>query len=197
MIAAIVALHVIFLLSPPLTLTDVFNYLNYGRMEYVYGLNPYTTIPALEPHTDPTFLLSNWHGLLSPYGPLFTVFTMSLVKLGVAGSFWAIKSVLMVASLATIFLVYRCAQLLGRNPVVAAVIVGANPIVLVWGMGGDHNDFLMLFFLVLAAWLLLRARSMRVGRRARAPDAGARRALARAARRMGLARRHAAAARRR
>ena len=173
-ITAIVALHVIFLLSPPLTLSDVFNYLNYGRMEYVYHLNPYTTIPALEPHSDPTFLLSNWHGLLSPYGPLFTVFTMSLVPLGVAGSFWAIKSVLMVASLATIFLVYRCAQLLGRNPVVAAVIVGANPIVLVWGMGGDHNDFLMLFFLVLAAWLLLRARSMRVGRRARPPDRDAR-----------------------
>ena len=173
-ITAIVALHVIFLLSPPLTLTDVFNYLNYGRMEYVYHLNPYTTIPALEPHSDPTFLLSNWHGLLSPYGPLFTVFTMSLVTLGVAGSFWAIKAVLMVASLATIFLVYRCAQLLGRNPVVAAVIVGANPIVLVWGMGGDHNDFLMLFFLVLAAWLLLRARSMRVGRRARPPDPNAR-----------------------
>ena len=62
----------IFLLSPPLNLTDVFNYLNYGRMEYVYHLNPYTTIPALEPHNDPTFLLSNWHGLLSPYGPLFT-----------------------------------------------------------------------------------------------------------------------------
>ncbi len=173
-IAAIVAMHVIFLLSPPLTLTDVFNYLNYGRMEYVYGLNPYTTIPALEPHGDPTFLLSNWHGLLSPYGPLFTVFTMSLVPLGVHGSFWAIKAVLMVASLATTFLVYRCAQLLGRNPVVAAVIVGANPIVLVWGMGGDHNDFLMLFFLVLAAWLLLRARALRVGLRARPPDPRAR-----------------------
>ena len=71
-LSTIVALHVIFLLAPPFDLTDVFNYLNYGRMEYVYHLNPYTTIPALEPHGDPTFLLSNWHGLLSPYGPLFT-----------------------------------------------------------------------------------------------------------------------------
>ena len=128
--------HVIFFLSPPLSLTDVFNYLNYGRMEAVYHLNPYTTIPALEPHTDPTFLLSNWHGLLSPYGPLFTVFTMALVPLGVAGSFWAMKMALMVASLATVFLVYRCADLLGRNPLTAAVIIGINPIVLVWGLGG-------------------------------------------------------------
>jgi hypothetical protein len=166
-LGAIVALHVIFLLSPPLNLTDIFNYLNYGRMEAVYHLNPYTTIPVLEPHGDPTFLLSNWHGLLSPYGPLFTVFTIALVPLGVAGSFWAIKVALMLASLGVVFLVYRCAGLLGRNPLAAAVIVGINPIVLVWGMGGDHNDFLMLFFLVLGFWLLLRANAMRVGKRAR------------------------------
>ena len=168
-LGAIVIVHVIFFLSPPLSLTDVFNYLNYGRMEAVYHLNPYTTIPALEPHTDPTFLLSNWHGLLSPYGPLFTVFTMALVPLGVAGSFWAMKMALMVASLATVFLVYRCADLLGRDPLTAAVIIGINPIVLVWGLGGDHNDFLMIFFLVLGFWLLLRANAMRIGKRARRP----------------------------
>jgi len=173
-LGAIVALHVIFLLSPPLTLSDVFNYLNYGRMEAVYHLNPYTTIPALEPHGDPTFLLSNWHGLLSPYGPLFTIFTIALVGLGVAGSFWAMKIALMLASLAVVFLVYRCAGLLGRNALGAAVIVGANPIVLVWGLGGDHNDFLMLFFLVLGFWLLLRANALRVGKRARPAPTGER-----------------------
>jgi hypothetical protein len=168
-LSTIVVLHVIFLLAPPFDLTDVFNYLNYGRMDSVYHLNPYTTIPALEPHGDPTFVLSNWHGLLSPYGPLFTLFTIGLASLGVATSFWVMKTTLMLASLGTIFLVYRCAQLLGRNPIAAAVIVGMNPIVLVWGLGGDHNDSLMLFFLVLAFWLLLRANTMRVGKRARAP----------------------------
>jgi hypothetical protein len=93
------------------------------------------------------------------------------VPLGVAGSFWAMKVTLMLASLGTVFLVYRCAELLGRNPLAAALIVGINPIVLVWGLGGDHNDFLMIFFLVLGFWLLLRANAMRVGRRAPpAPD---------------------------
>jgi hypothetical protein len=162
--AAIVAVHVIFLLAPPFNLSDVFNYLNYGRMEVVHQLNPYVTIPALEPHTDPTFALSNWHGLLSPYGPLFTLFTMALAPLGVAGSFWAMKAALMLASLATVYLVYRCAIMLGRSPLTAAVIVGMNPIVLVWGLAGDHNDFFMIFFFVLGFWLLLRADMMRVGR---------------------------------
>jgi hypothetical protein len=156
-IATIVAVHAIFLLAPPMALTDVFNYINYGRMEVVHHLNPYTTIPILEPHNDPSYILSNWHELLSPYGPLFTLLTFAVVPIGVAASFWALKGILAVASLGTIFLVWKCAQLLGRDPIAAIVLVGLNPIVLIWGLGGDHNDFLMVFFIVLGFYLMLRA----------------------------------------
>jgi hypothetical protein len=155
---AILAVHVISVLSPPLTLTDVFNYINYGRMEVVHHLNPYTTIPIVEPHDDPSYVLSNWHELLSPYGPLFTLFTFVVVPLGVAASFWALKIVLAGASLATVFLVWKCAGLLGRDPLAAVALVGLNPIVLVWGLGGDHNDALMVMFIVFGIYLLLRAR---------------------------------------
>ena len=168
-IATVLAVHVIFLLAPPLALTDIFNYVNYGRMEVVHHLNPYTTIPILEPHSDPSYDLSNWHQLLSPYGPLFTLLTFVVVPLGVAGSFWALKGVLALASLATIFLVWKCARMLGRDPIAAIVLVGLNPIVLVWGLGGDHNDFLMVFCIVLGFYLLLRARE-----RDRVPAAAAR-----------------------
>jgi hypothetical protein len=157
-IAAVVGVHAIFLLAPPMSLTDIFNYVNYGRMEVVHHLNPYTTYPILEPHGDPSYALSNWHQLLSPYGPLFTLLTFALVPLGVAASFWAIKAVLMAASLGTILLVWRCAEMLNLNPVRAIVLVGLNPIVLVWGLGGDHNDFLIVFAIVLGFYLLLRAR---------------------------------------
>jgi hypothetical protein len=160
-IVGVVVLHVIFFLSPPLSLTDVFNYLNYGRMGVVHGLNPYTTIPQLEPHTDPTFLISNWHHLLSPYGPLFTLFTYALAPLGVAASFWVLKAVLLAAALGTLRLVWRCAEMLGRRPLVPTLFVGANPLVLLWGLGGDHNDFLLVFFMMLGIYLLLRARELR------------------------------------
>jgi len=160
-IAAVVAVHAIFLLAPPMALTDLFNYINYGRMEVVHHLNPYTSYPILEPHSDPSYALSNWHQLLSPYGPLFTLLTFALVPLGVAASFWTIKAVLMAASLGTILLVWRCARMLDLDPVRAIVLVGLNPIVLVWGLGGDHNDFLMVFAIVLGFYLLLRARGGR------------------------------------
>ncbi len=155
-VGAILAVHLVFLLSPPLALTDLFNYVNYGRMEVVHHLNPYTTIPISEPHDDPSYILSNWHQLLSPYGPMFTLLTFVVVPLGVAGSFWALKAILMMASLGIIFLVWRCAKLLGRDPRSAIVLVGLNPIVLVWGLGGDHNDFLMVFCIMLGFYLLLR-----------------------------------------
>ncbi len=158
-IATILGTHAIFALAPPMALTDIFNYINYGRMEVVHHLNPYTTIPIVEPHNDPSFVLSNWHELLSPYGPLFTMLTFAVVPLGVAASFWALKGILVAASLAMIFLVWRCARLLGRDPVTAVALVGLNPIVLVWGLGGDHNDFLMLLCIVLGFYLLLLARA--------------------------------------
>jgi hypothetical protein len=157
-IATVLAVHAIFFLAPPLALTDIFNYVNYGRMEVVHGLNPYTSIPILEPHNDPSYDLSNWHQLLSPYGPLFTLLTFAVVPLGVAASFWVLKGVLALASLGTLLLVWKCARLLGRDPVAAIVLVGLNPIVLVWGLGGDHNDFVMVFFIVLGIYLLLRTR---------------------------------------
>jgi hypothetical protein len=184
-VAAVVAVHLIFLLSPPLALTDVFNYMNYARMEVVHHLNPYTTIPSLEPHSDPAFALSNWHGLLSPYGPLFTILTFASAPLSIAAFFWSFKVVLLLTDLGILLLVWKCAQLLERYPIAAAggsprasghappvssllspvgaiVLVGLNPIVLVWGLGGDHNDFLTIFFVVLGFYLLLRARAARL-----------------------------------
>src|ERR1700722_15083301 len=157
-IGGVVCVYCIFLMSPPLALTDLFNYVNYARMEVEHGLNPYATIPVLEPHSDPSFILSNWHQLLSPYGPLFTLLTCAVVPLGLAASFWALKEILVLTALATIALVWKCAQLLGRDPRVAIALVGLNPIVLVWGVGGDHNDCLMVFCIMLGFYLLLRAR---------------------------------------
>ncbi len=188
-IAAIVAVHLVLFLSPPLALTDIFNYVDYGRMEVFHHLNPYTTTPILEPHSDPAFALSNWHQLLSPYGPLFTLITFAVVPLGLAGSFWALKAILAVGSLTLVLLVWKSAQLLagrseisprapnrvsirgrgeagrsttGRDPIVAVAMVGLNPIVIMWGLGGDHNDFITMLFVMLAFYCLLRAGSLPV-----------------------------------
>ena len=127
-----------------MALTDVFNYINYGRMEVVHHLNPYTTIPILEPHSDPSFALSNWHQLLSPYGPLFTLLTFAVVPLGVAalllGAEGDPRARQPRARSRSSGAARSCSGATRSRPI---VLVGLNPIVLVWGLGGDHNDFLM------------------------------------------------------
>ncbi|HUA11004.1 MAG TPA: hypothetical protein VMA83_03285 [Solirubrobacteraceae bacterium] len=160
-LGSIVLVQLLYMLAPPLATTDIFNYINYARMEAVHNLNPYTTIAASEPHSDPAFLLSNWHQLLDPYGPSFTILTMALVPLGVAGTFWALKVLFTVASLALLALVWRCAKLLGRDPVFAVAFVGLNPIVIIWGLGGGHNDFFMMLAVFGALYLVLREQRVR------------------------------------
>jgi len=158
-IAALVLVQLIFFLSPPLPDTDVFNYINYARMGVIYHLNPYATIPALEPFTDASFALSNWHHLLSPYGPLFTLIMYALVPFGVPASFWLVKLIVAGSSLGLLAFLWRCAVRLGRSPVRAVVFAGLNPVVLVWGLGGDHYDFLLMFVIMLGVYLALDARA--------------------------------------
>jgi len=157
-LGSVLVVHLIFLLAPPLQYTDVFNYINYARMGVIHHLDPYTTLPLAEPHSDPAYALSNWHYLRSPYGPLFTLLTYALVPLGVPASFWTIKLIVGACSLGLLALVWRTARLLGRSPSLAVAFVGLNPIVLVWGLGGDHNDFVMVLLAFAGIYLLLGAR---------------------------------------
>ncbi len=172
---AVIALHLVLALSPPLSLTDVFNYLNYGRMGALHHLNPYTVLPASEPHSDPAFALSNWHHLRSPYGPLFTLLTYALAPLGVPTGFWTLKLLVLAASLGTVWIVYRAALHLGRPPALPVAIVGLNPLILVWGLGGQHNDSLMMFALTGAVLLVMIGREALGGAAAvdRGDDQGA------------------------
>jgi hypothetical protein len=157
-IAGVLVLQAIIFLSPPLEYTDIFNYMDYARMGVVHHLDPYQVLPVNGPHSDQAYVLSNWHYLRSPYGPLFTLITYALVPFGVAGSFWAFKVIVALCSLALLSLVWRAARLVGRSPARAVAFVGLNPIVLIWGLGGEHNDCLMVLLVFASLYLLLAPR---------------------------------------
>ena len=156
-VSTIVAVHAVFLLSPPLSLTDIFNYINYARMDVVHGLNPYVHLPVAASH-DPAYKYTTWHHLKSPYGPLFTLSTYSLTPLGIPVAYWVFKASVAAASLGVLALVWKCAQLLGRSPKAAVAFAGLNPLYLVYGLGGDHNDAFMMLLVMSGVYLLLRER---------------------------------------
>lgn len=156
---AVAALHAVVLLGPPLVSTDVFSYQAYARLGSVYAYNPYLNGPhaiALD-HLYP-YIGAKWSYTPSVYGPVFTAFSYLLASLTIATSVFAYKSIAAVASLALVAVVWRSAKLRDINPVRAAALVGLNPLLVLYGVGGGHNDLLMLLAVVSSIWALLASR---------------------------------------
>jgi hypothetical protein len=153
-VAAIVILHLLFLLAPPLLSRDVFNYMVYARDGPIHGLNPYLHGVGAAPF-DQAFNYACCRHSANPYGPVFTLIGEVLAPLGVAKLLWIYKSVMGLAALACVGLVWVCARRLGRDALRAIAFVGLNPVVLVFALGGAHNDVLMELFTLagIALWL--------------------------------------------
>jgi hypothetical protein len=156
-LVAIGALHLIFLLGPPMYLTDVFNYLGFARLDVLHGLSPYAHHPSAVP-SDAVFPYVTWPHITSPYGPLFTLGSYATVPLGIAGGVWAYKVSVAAASLVCVWLVWLLARELGRPQVPAIVLVGLNPLLLAYGVGGAHNDVYMLALVLGGVLLAVRGR---------------------------------------
>lgn len=154
-VGGIVLVQLVFVLAPPLLSGDVFSYMIYGRMGALHGLDPYVVRPTAVAG-DPVFPFVGWAHTRSVYGPLFTVLTYPLAALGPGGMLWSLKLLAGVASLAIVACVWRIARLRGTDPRVPAVLVGLNPILLAYGVGGAHNDLLMLAVMMGAVLLAVR-----------------------------------------
>ncbi len=94
---------------------------------------------------------------------MFTAFTYALVPLGVSGGLWALKVVAGVASLGLMAIVWRCAQRLGRDSTAAVAFVGLNPLLLVWVVGGAHNDALLALMVAAGVYFLIALRPRLAG----------------------------------
>lgn len=155
-VIGIAALHALVLLAPPLFSTDVFSYIAYGRMGALYGASPYLHGPsaiALDPLYP--FIGSQWVTTPTVYGPLFTGLSSLLSPFDIAANVLAYKAIAAISSLMIVTVVWKGACLRGLNPVKAIALVGLNPVIVLFGVGGGHNDLLMLAFLVTGVYVLL------------------------------------------
>ncbi|MGH2915532.1 MAG: glycosyltransferase family 87 protein [Solirubrobacteraceae bacterium] len=157
---SIAALNALVLLAPPLLSTDLFSYIAYGRLGATYGINPYLHGPSAVPF-DPLYQLIGvqWTHTPTVYGPLFTALSYPLSGLGIAADVLAYKAIAALSCLVIVVLVWQAARLRGLDPVKAAALVGLNPVIVVYGVGGGHNDLLMLAILVAGIYVLLRQRA--------------------------------------
>lgn len=142
-LGAIAALLALYTLAPPLLSGDIFSYVAYARMGVVHGVNPYAHGPGAI-LGDPVIPFTHWRDTVSVYGPVFTLLSYAFAPLGLTGALWGLKALMGLATAGLVAAVWMTARRLGRDPLAAAMLVGLNPVLLVYGVGGGHNDLLML-----------------------------------------------------
>lgn len=143
----------------PITATDIFEYVFHSRILTRYGQNPLSTPPSAF-KGDPFLKTVNWAVQPSPYGPLWVILT-------VPGSLIAandlVVNLFMMKGLAVLFYA-GCAILIGailqrhesRRKVIGTVLFAWNPLILFEAPGNGHNGIIMMFFALLAVYLLVR-----------------------------------------
>src|SRR5205823_1358128 len=140
---AIGLLVTLYTVAPPILSGDVFSYVAYGRLGVLHGGNPYVHGPIVIPH-DPVIPFTHWLTTLSVYGPVFTLASYALIPLGLGGSLWGMKALAGISTLALLAVVWKTAERRERDPLTATMVVGLNPMILAYGVGGAHNDIMML-----------------------------------------------------
>jgi hypothetical protein len=150
------ALQLVVFAGPILLSTDVFSYIAYARMGVEHGLNPYLHGPVAIVG-DPVFQYvgEDWIHVATAYGPLYTLISYPLAPLGVVGALWGMKLEALLASAGTLALLWRCARARGFDPVSAILLVGANPLYVIYGLGGAHNDLIMMLAMMAAVSLTI------------------------------------------
>jgi Glycosyltransferase family 87 len=163
-IALVALLQLMVFVGPILISTDVFSYIAYARMGVEHGINPYTHGPVAIAG-DPVFRYvgKDWLKVATAYGPLYTLLSYPLAPLGLDGALWGMKLEALLASAGTLALTWRCAKIRGIDPVWTLLAVGANPLWLIYGLGGAHNDLIMTLFMMAAVSFTLAGRDAAAG----------------------------------
>lgn len=163
-IAAIAAFTFIVLIGPPLFSTDVFSYQAYAKMFGVYHINPYVHGPS-QIRLDPiyNYIGAKWIQTPSVYGPLFTFLSSAFATASVAFNDFAFKLIAAAASGGTMLLIWKSAKRRGVSPVRGVALFGLNPLVTLYGVGGGHNDMLVLLLTTGGIYSVLTRRDRSAG----------------------------------
>jgi len=143
----------------PIGATDMFDYVFYSRIFVHYGQNP-LTVPPINFRNDPFFYNVIWYKTPSPYGPLWILLTapgswlagddlvLNLLMMN------ALPAIFIIASAVVIALILKYSD--PGHLLVGTLLFAWNPLVLFEGAGNGHNGIIMMFFVLLAIYFLVR-----------------------------------------
>lgn len=138
------------LFTVPLFSRDLYAYAGQARLVLV-GLDPYTHGPADVPGPLAAQVDDVWAGSPSPYGPLFLRLAGGVVALTGERPLLAVWGLRLLAVLGMVLIAWalpRLARAHGVAPARALWLGLANPLLLLHGVAGGHNDVLMIGLLM-------------------------------------------------
>jgi hypothetical protein len=145
----------------PFGAADLFDNIMHGRTLGVYGANPFFTPPNTFAH-DPFLPYAAWKRTPSAYGPLWEMLAGGLAWQAGNG---ILTNIIVFKLLSALFLagnIGMVATILRsyapERALAGVVLLAWNPVILYETLGNGHNDIAMIFWVLVAAWLLLKRR---------------------------------------
>jgi hypothetical protein len=146
----------------PIGAVDIFDYIINGRILAHYRLSPFAHVASEFPH-DPLTPYAAWQTIPSAYGPLWAFLAAGTNLLAgsadLLANVWAFKGLAILFYVLDIGLIYGI--LVEIKPAYAlpgAFLFAWNPLLLFETAANGHNDSVMMFFVLLAIYLLLKQR---------------------------------------
>ncbi len=139
------------LVAPPLFSRDLYAYAGQAQL-VLSGLDPYAVGPSAAPGPLADEVDDVWLDTPSPYGPVFLRLAAGIVALTGERPLVAAFGLRLLAVAGLVLLAWGLVRLARSHGAPAGRVVWlglANPLVLLHGVGGGHNDLLMLGLAVL------------------------------------------------
>lgn len=146
-------------IQPPIGSKDVYGYAFSARIFNFYNANPYLD-PFGNVSADPylEYVFENLGP--STYGPVFTIFTI-FINLIACQSFFLTTVLLKLSMvcffLGSTFILYKTLRIINPEKAkIYSLVFAWNPMVLFEVANNGHNDIMILFFVLFAAYLLIK-----------------------------------------
>src|SRR5256885_829233 len=145
---------------------DLFNYIFDAKIVTFYHQNPYVH-KALDYNGDPMLSFMHWTQRNYPYGPIWLVLTVPLSFVGFnffIPTFFFFKLLMTASFVGSVYYIGKIFQQLNpKKEVLGLVFFGLQPLILIESLVSAHIDIVMMFFALLAVYLLLQKQYIRSG----------------------------------
>ncbi|HLY28338.1 MAG TPA: helix-turn-helix domain-containing protein [Aggregatilineales bacterium] len=154
-----VIFNVILLAMYPVDAADIYDNIIRGRIAAIYGLNPMAVTPS-HMSDDPFYPFAVWNTTTSAYGPLWE--QMAAFSSRIAGDDPTANVIVFKAlsilgyAITTILIWLSLKRIAPRRAITGVYLFAWNPLVLFMTAGVGHNDSVMIAFMALSAYCLLR-----------------------------------------